>query len=116
MLHQIDKRFIAQAVFIRPLRITEYAKERVRISLFDLTHSFLNSHANTLGVLTRMLPMRSLWNLETVILGKFSKLQVSTGFFQRVLVFLIVNIADTLIEQKRKYVLLIISGIDQAAQ
>ena len=60
--------------------------------------------------------MGALGDLEAVVLCEAGILSVAVAFLERGLEFLVIDVADALVEKQREDVLLVVAGIDGAAQ
>jgi hypothetical protein len=61
-------------------------------------------------------PVSAWWHLEAVVLRESGELHIPTRLLHRRCGFLVVNITKTLEEQEREDELLVITGVDMAAQ
>ena len=65
---------------------------------------------------TDVAPVRAFRDLEAVILGEAGEVRVAAGVVERLLVLLVVHVADALEEEQREDELLVVAGVDHAAQ
>ena len=99
MLDQILEGFIGQALAVGPGRVAENASQHVRAGRLDLPQRGLNSHADVFRNLAHILPVRSLWDLEAMVLGELGVGEIAIGIGQCRLIFLIPDIRDALEER-----------------
>ena len=115
MLDQVLEQRVRQPFLVRPLRVTEYTVECVRVGLFDSAQRMLQGGADVGRFGTDVDPVAVLRELKAVRFRKPRQLFV-TCFIDDLLVFLIPDIADALEEQQRKDVGLEVGRVHRATQ
>ena len=116
MLDQVTQHGVGKAVLIRPLRIAEDAVQLLWICGLDGTHGGLDGLPDVVGGLAGGEPVRIARNLEAVILGIGSKIEISTGLRESRFGLLIKDVAEPLIEQQWENELLVVAGVDGPTQ
>ena len=116
MLDQLAQHAVRQAVLVGPLGIAENPIQGVWVRRLNGPQGILNGLAHVLDLGTGGLPVGVLRDLEAVLFGKRGVFLIAAGFLQRIGQFLVVHIAQALVEQQREDELLVVPGVDGAAQ
>ena len=116
MLDQVAQHGVGQAVLVGPLGVAEDAVELVGVGRLDGAHGALQGAADVRGGLPHLAPVGFGRNLEAVVLREEGELLVAAGLGQRGLRLLVVHVAEPLEEQQREDELLVVAGVDGAAQ
>src|ERR1019366_1342412 len=116
VLDQVAKHGVREAVLVSPLRIPEDAIEFVGVRGLNGTRGGLDCSANVIGDPPNLAPVSFARNLEAVVLRVSGELGIAAGLSERSLRFLIKDVAEALVKQKRKNELLVVAGVDGAPQ
>ena len=109
MFYEVTYLPIGKILLVRPLLCaehTEYAIERVRVSQLNTTHGTHDSSTKILGTFSHILPVASVRDDKAVLFWKRSKLFIATTFLKGIQCLFIVHIADALVIENRRYIIL----------
>ena len=116
MFDQFSQHLIGQAFLIGPLGVAENAVQGIGIGLFNSPQGILNGLSHMFDAGAGFAPVRLIRNLKTVLFGQGGIFLIPVRFLQRGGKLLIIHITKALIEQQRENILLVVSGVDIAAQ
>ena len=116
VLDQVAQHGVGQAVLVGPLGVAEDAVELVGVGGLDGPQGVLEGAADVLGDLPHLAPVGLRRDLEAVVLREGGELRVTAGLRQRRLGLLVEDVAQALVEQQREDELLVVAGVDGAAQ
>jgi hypothetical protein len=102
VLDQVAQERIGQPLLVRPLGVSEDAIQRLWVGAFNPTQRLLQRLPDVGRHRPHVAPMAALRNLEAVVLREQGVLLVATGLRDCRVVFLVVNVRETLEEQQRK--------------
>ena len=116
VLDQVAEHRIGEAVLVGPLRVAEDAVELVGVGRLDGAHGGLEGWADVSGDLPDLTPVGVGRNLEAVVFRIGGKGRITAGFRKGRLRLFVEDIAEPLVEEKRKDELLVVPRIDSPAQ
>ena len=119
VLDQVFQALVRQLVFVGPggiIKTAEHAGQGVRVGLFDPGHGIDNGFANVFGHLADIVPMAAGWNHKRVHFLCLGILHIATGKSQRICVFFIINIRNSLEEEDRRHIAFVLILVNRPAQ
>ena len=116
VLNQFFEKTVRKPILICPCALSKDAGQLIGVRGFNRMECFNNCLSDIFSRVPYIIPMRSLWNNKLVVFFKFKSRLITIVFLQNLIALLVVYIAETFEEKKRKYILLIFSGIDIGTQ
>ena len=116
VLDQLAQHVVRQAVLVGPLGIAEDSVQGVGVGRLNGPQGILDGLAHVLDLGAGGLPVSVLRDLEAVLFGQRGVFLIAAGFLQRIGQFLVIHVAQALVEQQREDELLVVPGVDVAAQ
>ena len=116
VLDELTKHLIGQAFLVGPIGIAKDALQLLGIDFLYFVQSLVDGLAYIDRGTAHLVPMCFGGYLETVVLIEGGIFQIAIAFLQGFFVFLIVHIANALVEQEREDVLLIVAGINETTK
>ena len=116
MLYKLTKHLVGQTFLVGPIGIAKDALQLLGIDFLYFVQSLVDGLAYIDRGTAHLVPMCFGRYLETVILIESCIFQIAIAFLQGFFVFLIVHIANALVEQEREDVLLIVAGINETTK
>ena len=109
------QRRVGQQVLVAPVAVAEDAGEGVGVGGLDGAHGLLECLPMSVVTRADVVPVRAVGDGEAVVLGQVGEFFVAVDL-QRGRVLLVVHVGDPLQEDQRKDELLVVAGVDEAAQ
>ena len=119
VLDQVLQALVGQLVLVGPsgiVKTAEYAGQGFRVGLFYPGHGIDNGFANILGHLADIVPMAAGRDHERVHLLCLGILHIAAGKSQRICVFFIINIRNSLEKKDRRHIAFVLILVDGTAQ
>ena len=115
VLDEVCQRGVGEQVLVAPVAVAEHAGQGVGVGGLDGAHGLEDRGTDVLGDAADVVPVAAVRDGEAVILGEVGQVLVAVDL-QGGGVLFVVDVGDPLEEDEREDVLLVVAGVDQAAQ